>query len=361
MVQHAAEHGIKPAARAFGCQPRIVRKWLGRWRQDNHSRRSLMDRSRAPKTCPHKAPKEMEKLVLRERDKAPCLGARRLKEFCDIPISEGAITRILRQNGRTKRRKKKYEKKRDMRAIKAKLAAFSSLQADTKYLNDIPYYVEQLARNDNLPLFQYTLRDVKTGGVFMGFAKELSESHASCFIAAVLHHLKRCSRLARGTVVQTDNGAEYSGMERKIKTDRGFTHVVRDLFKATHRFIPPGKKNHQADVETIHERVEAEFFDIEHFASRQEFFLKASAWQLWWNTTRKNGYKGNRSPDQILLEELPDRQANVWLLPALDLDNLMNARANRAIANKDNQRGYYVPALTEKIKFLEHSNFLVQL
>jgi hypothetical protein len=30
MVQHAKRHGVKPAARAFGVQPRIVRKWLGR-------------------------------------------------------------------------------------------------------------------------------------------------------------------------------------------------------------------------------------------------------------------------------------------------------------------------------------------
>ena len=345
MVHYAAEHGTKPAAREFGCQPKTVRKWLRRWREDNHSRRSLTDRSRAPNSCPHKTPERIEKKVLRERDKAPCLGARRLKDFCQLEPSEGAIARILRQNGRTQKRKKKYEKKRDMRAVKARLKAFEQLQIDTKYLDDIPYYVEQMARHGTLPRFQYTARDVKTGATFLGFGSEYSESHSCAFAAAVLRHLERCGYPRAGTIVQTDNGSEYSGTERKTKKDRGFTHVVRDLFGATHRFIPPGKKNHQADVETLHERIEAEFFNLERFSSRANFFHKASAWQLWWDTTRKNSHKGNRSPDDILLEDHPARRAATWFLPALDLDALLSARAQHALNDEENKRGYYVPAL----------------
>jgi len=354
MVQYAAEHGIKPTARHFGCQPKIVRKWLRRWREDNHSRRSLMDRSRAPKTCPHKTSPECEREVLRERDKAPCLGARRLKDFCQLDPSEGAIARILRQNGRTKKRKKKYEKKRDMRELKARLAAFEQLQIDTKYLNDIPYYYEQMARNKDLPRFQYTARDVKTGAVFLGFGAEYSESHSCAFAAAVMAHIARCGHPREGTLVQTDNGPEYSGMERKKKKDRGFVRLVEHLFRARHRFIPVGKKNHQADVETLHERIEPEFFDLERFDSRNMFFMKASAWQLWWNTTRKNGYKYGRSPEHILLEEKPGRNPNIWFLPALDLDALVGKRADQAIANEKYQRGYYVPALPENAVFAKY-------
>lgn len=345
MVRHAQEHGIKPTARAFACQVKIVRKWYRRWLEDNFSRTSLSDRSRAPKTCPHKASPEQEKEVLRERDKAPCLGARRLKKFCKLTPSEGAIARILRQQGRTKKRKKKHEKKRDMREVKAKFKAMEQIQVDSKYLNDIPFYVDQMYRNPDLPRFQYTVRDVKTGALYLGFAQELSEANAACFVAAVLQHIKRCGYLENMDIVQTDNGSEYSGMERKTKKDRGFSHVVRDLFKLTHRFIPPGKKNHQADVETVHERIEAEFFDLERFQSREEFFRKASAWQLWWNTTRENGYKKNRTPDQILLEEEPERKPSIWFIPALDLDRLMNARADHALADEENKRGYYLPAL----------------
>ena len=345
LVQHACEHGNKPAAKAFGCTVKTVRKWTRRWKEDNHSRVSLQDRSRAPRTCPHKASPQAEQAIVRARQKAPCLGARRLKRDCALAPSEGAIARVLRQRGLTQRRKKKYEKKRDMREMKAKLRPFEQLQVDTKYLNDIPYYVEQMARNPELPRFEYTARCPRTGAVFLGFGRELSEALACVFAAAVLRHLGRCGH--RTDIVQTDNGSEYSGMERVVRHDRGFTHVVRDLFKATHRFIPPGKKNHQADVESLHERIEAEFLDLERFASRKEFFTKASAWQLWWNSTRKNGYKGDRTPHQILLEHDANAAAKVWFLPALDLDALMNARAQRSLDDEDNQRGYYLPALPE--------------
>jgi transposase-like protein len=346
MVQYAAEHGVKPAARHFGCQPRIARKWLARWREDNHSRVSLQDRSRAPKTCPHKTSAKLEARVIAERNRASSLGARRLKDFCELSPSEGAIGRILRQSGLAQRRKKKYEKKRDMREMKAKWPAFQQPQVDTKYLDDIPYYVDQMMRHPWLPGFEYTYRDPKTGGLFLGFAKNLSEAHACVFIAAVGTHLKRCGFDPKDfSTIQTDNGSEYSGAERKTKSDRGFTHVVEHLLGARHRFIPPGKKNHQADVETLHQQIEVEFFDLERFATRKDFFVKATQYQLWWNTTRKTGHKGNRTPDDILREELPERNPAVWMLPALDLDELLAKRIDSATSPKTPRRGYHVPAL----------------
>ena len=347
IVQYAAEHGIKTTARRFGCQPKTVRKWLVRWRAANHSRKALEDQSRAPHSCPHKTSPQMAAHVLRERSKAPCLGARRLKDFCGLKPSVGAIARILRQSGLTRRRKKKYEKKRDMRQAKARFKAFEQLQVDTKYLNDIPFYVEQMWRRERtLPRFQYTCRDVKTGAVFLGFANELSQAHACCFVMAVAAHLARTQHPLRGfATIQTDNGAEYSGMEQKQRTDRGFRHVVEHNIGAKHRFIPLGRKNYQADVETLHERIEPEFFDRETFADRREFFLKASSWQLWWNTTRTNSYRRDRSPDQILLEEQAHRDSRVWLLPAIDIDAALNHRADLIDYLVPQAQGYYVPVL----------------
>ena len=350
LVRYAAEHGLKPAARRFGCTRRIARKWWRRWLADNHSRQSLAERSRAPHSCPHQTPARVEAQIVRERRKAPCLGARRLREFCRIPAGAGAIGRVLRQHGLVRPRKKRYEKKRDLREAKARYRAFQETQVDTKYLSDIPYYVEQLWRHGgDWPRYQYTCRDVKTGGVFLGFAHELSESHACCFVAAVGAHLRRCGVALRHTTFQTDNGSEFSGAERKSRADRGFQHVVEGVLGAHHRFIPVGRKNHQADVESLHERVEAEFFDLERFAHRRQFFDKASAWQLWFNTVRTNAYKGRRAPDQILLEEDPTRNPHLWLLPALDLDQLLARRACQKTLNKSPAGGYYVPALPEPI------------
>jgi transposase-like protein len=349
MVQYAAEHGIKPAARHFGCEARTIRKWLRRWRTGNHSRRSLEDRSRAPRTCPHKTSPQMAAYVVRQRRSAPCFGARRLKENFALKPSVGAIARILRQAGLTRPRKKKYRVKRDMRELKARFRPFEQAQVDTKYLNDIPYYVEQMWRRErDLPRFQYTWRDVRTGAVFLGFANELSQMHACCFIMAVAAHLKRTGHDLRGrATIQTDNGAEFSGQDQRTREDRGFRYTVENpaMIGANHCFIPIGRKNYQADVETLHERIEPEFFDLESFADRKEFLRKASSWQLWWNTTRKNSYKRNRSPDQILLEAQPQRDFRTWLLPAIDLDRAAQHRADLIDYLTPNAKGYYVPVL----------------
>jgi hypothetical protein len=71
-----------------------------------------------------------------------CLGAARLKEFCGTPASEGAIGRILRRHGLTRKRKKKRQKKRGTRELKARFEPFEENQEDAKHLNDIPFYVE---------------------------------------------------------------------------------------------------------------------------------------------------------------------------------------------------------------------------
>jgi transposase len=330
LVQYARAQGNKPAAREFGCDIKTVRLWRKRYEADR-SRSSLMDRSHAPKSCPHKTSPQMETHVVQCRKQAPCLGARRLKQSYDLAPGHNAISRILRQRGLTEKRKKKYEKKRDMREIKAQYQFAQQIQIDVKYLTDIPYYLAQLLANKSLPKFEYTARDVRTGAVWLGFANTYSEAHSVAFVRNLANHLIATGRPLNGfTTIQTDNGPEFSGMER-TPSPVGFTAQVQSRLGATHRFIPPGRKNHQADVETLHHHIEREFFDLERFKSRHDFFIKVSAWQLWWNTTRPNSYKGNKTPDQIALELDPNRNPAFWLTPAFDLDLILNQRIQNSI------------------------------
>ena len=47
LVLHAAEHGLKPTARAFHTTPQTVRKWVRRWGE--HGWAGLVEQSRAPR------------------------------------------------------------------------------------------------------------------------------------------------------------------------------------------------------------------------------------------------------------------------------------------------------------------------
>jgi hypothetical protein len=65
------------------------------------------------------------------------LCAARLKREFQIPCGVSAISRILRQNGLTRRHKKKHHVKRDLRLVKAQYKPFTRLQMDVKYLTEL--------------------------------------------------------------------------------------------------------------------------------------------------------------------------------------------------------------------------------
>jgi len=62
----------------------------------------------------------------------------------------------------------------------------------------------------------------------------------------------------------------------------------------------------QADIETVHRLIEDEFYEVEEFEGREDFLRKAGAYTLWFNCVRKNSYKNNQSPWEIIHSRDPD-------------------------------------------------------
>ena len=313
MVLYAQSHGVRPAARAFGSTPKTVRRWLERFREGG--RAALTDHSRAPKTCPHKTSLAQEKKVLQARQQVPCFGPRRLKLLFDLSPSLGAIARILKQNGLARQRRTKAKKKNDLRAVKAQYRPFERLQADTKPLYDIPAYWPQM-RAQGLPKHQYTVRDVRSGALFIDYANELSTTYATWAIQRLLEHLQRSGVPLHHISLSTDNGSEYGGHD-KYERDRGF-HAQALSWGITHDFLPPHTPNAHADVESSHGSIEQELFDLETFDSRKDFFQKVHTYQLWWNFARPNFSKNGKTPAQFLNDHGLDPK--LLLLKPLDLD-----------------------------------------
>jgi len=75
-----------------------------------------------------------------------------------------------------------------MRAVKAKRSSMKHMQMDVKYLTDIPNYWEQL-KPLGLPKYQYTVRETKTGMLFLRYSDELSELNARTMIDYVLDEI----------------------------------------------------------------------------------------------------------------------------------------------------------------------------
>ena len=326
LVMHAQQFGGRAAARAFRCSRNTVAKWLGRY-QHRPGRAGLLEQSRAPKTCPHKTPSEVEQHVLAQRRRTPGFGAERLKREFELPCGISAIKRILRQHGLTRRPRRRHQRKRDLRAIKAAYQPFTQFQMDVKFLSDIPAYWPQMQRL-GLPKFQYSIRELSCGAQFLAYAEEVSVTYAELAARRLLEHLQRHGIDPRRVLIQSDNGPEFDGTARH-KHDRGFVHTIQTVFGAQHRFIPPGCKNAQADVETIHNTIETEFYDIERFQDRRDFLQKATTYQLWYNVARKNSSRDWKSPLDLLEQKAPKLDAAILLLHPVDLGRLWLSQTSR--------------------------------
>ena len=323
MVQFALERGIKKAALEFGTTRKTVRKWVKRYKEKGT--RGLRNQSRAPHHIPHKTKKEIEELVLSLRETFPTFGPVRLKEQFSLPCSPWAIHRILKQNGKIKKRRRKHQERRDLRKLKARYQPFEKIQVDTKELRDIPQYWKYLAYQ-GFPRFEYTARDVKTGACFIAFSYTNDSTNASIFASLVLNQLKKYGVKLGKVIIQTDNGSEYINSSKLSKRLPVFTNLVENFFGVRqHKRIPPGEKTWQSDVETFHKRIEYEFFRIEDFQSITEFLGKAYAYQLWFNYYRKNSWKNYQTPVEILKKDYPWINPNVLNLPPVILETYLRS------------------------------------
>jgi hypothetical protein len=91
-------------------------------------------------------------------------------------------------------------------------------------------------------------------------------------------------------------------------------------------------------VETFNNIVEREFFDIESFGNKEEFLGKAYSYQLYFNHSRKNRYRDNKSPLDILRERFPDVDEDILNLPPIHLDSW-----DESLVAENEESGYHVP------------------
>ena len=320
LVQTARQQGIKAAARLFQTSVPTVRKWLRRYQREKLS--GLQEQSRAPHHCPHKTSGEIEQQVVALRQQLPTFGAARLKREFDLPLSHVAIQRIWRQHGLIRKRRRKYQRKQDLAAVKATWRLFQQISADTKDLDDIPRYWPQ-AQRLRLPLVQYTAREVRSGLLFLAFASGRSAAASCVFASRIQRHLDRCGVDLRDLVWQTDNGGEFIGALQPDGSRSGFPAALGD---SQHVRIPPAAHTYQSDVETVHRLIEDEFFDLESFRNRPEFFAKAALYQLYFNLVRPNSHKGNCSPWQIIERLAPRSPLDLCLLTPINLDYFLHPK-----------------------------------
>ena len=115
------------------------------------------------------------------------------------------------------------------------LLAGNSIQIDVKELNDIPEMYREYIRH-KLPTYQFTARCVRTGAMFLSYAKEKTVTNATVFLMRLAEHLHAHGVDLTQVTVQTDNGTEFTTPWNSLK-DSAFTTVIKTRLYATHRLI----------------------------------------------------------------------------------------------------------------------------
>ena len=318
MVSFALEHGVKQAAIAFNTSTKTVYKWLNRFKK--YGLKGLFSLSKKPKHSPNAISESMRQYIISLKKKYPRISAETIKDLENVPVSTRTMRKIWKEAGLSSRRRKKHTTKNNLREKKKKLHLFELCMEDTKDLSDIPEYYSFM-QSFKLPRHIFSFREVYSGLIILGASSD--KSLLKGFLSA--NYINFClskSNLffdkAKQYFRQTDNGSEFIGSIHAKKpsayslavSSAGFSHVR--IFPGAHRM--------QADVESFHDIIEREFFEIESFSSRNDFMEKLYSYQLFFNLKRKNSYKEHKTPYQLAKIKEPSISDDFFRLPPIDLD-----------------------------------------
>lgn len=323
MIISVEKHGLKKTAEYFKTARNTVRKWYRRWLKKGYQ--GLEEMSRRPHNSPMATSQDERKRLVSLKEKYKRIGADTIKVIEDIPITAKTIRKIWRQEGvSSRKRRKKHLTKQNLREVKRQWALFQQIDEDTKDLIDIPEYWPQM-KEKRLPKVQYSTRDVTSGLTYLGFADDRSLTYATLFAEYVNWHLQKAGANLSKTVRQTDNGVEYVGSWQS-KEPSAYTKAIESVPGQVHSTIFPGAHRFQADVETLHNLVEMEFYEVEDFKNRADFLNKAYSYQLFFNIIRPNSYKENKTPWQIAREKEPNLPIEVAKIQPVFLDDLFKKK-----------------------------------
>ncbi|MFH1287230.1 MAG: hypothetical protein ABII25_00840 [bacterium] len=107
-----------------------------------------------------------------------------------------------------------------------------------------------------------------------------------------------------------------------------------------------GRYRWQADVETVHDIIEREFFEVETFTDRSDFMNKTFTYQLFFNLKGPNTYKENKSPWQLVQKKNTDIKKDVLMIPVVDLGLLLKTKLDNIFI-----KGYTMSLLKRPVIF----------
>ncbi len=278
----AEELGYKYACEAFGISKTTFFNWKRRF--DQNGEEGLQRKKRDPRSYGNCIDANTVQLILKLRDEYK-LGTWRIKwyleRYHDIEISESSVFRTLKRHNvkpldRTTTRKamgpKRYSKETPGHHV----------QVDVKFL---VFKTEQGV----VKRYQYTAIDDCTRIRAIKIYDKHNQVSSIDFIDYVVNKFP-----FRIHTIQTDNGHEFQSKFNWHVEDKGMKH----------RYIKPGKPQHNGKVERSHLTDKKEFYQLLSYTDDVDLNEKLNQWEEFYNFNRPHGAFKGKTPYEELMSHL---------------------------------------------------------
>jgi len=276
------ELGHKCACEVFKISKSSYYNWKRKYDQDGEE--GLLRQRRDPASYWNSSSQEVIGLILKLRDEYK-LGSWRIKwyleRYHDISISESTVYRTLKRNG-VKRLDRAIARKAMGPQRYSKETPGHHVQIDVKFLN---FRIE----DGTVKRYQYTAIDDCTRIRAMKVYDKHNQQSSIDFLTYVVDKFP-----FRIHTIQTDNGHEFQSKFNWHVQDKGMTH----------RFIKPGKPQHNGKVERSHLTDKREFYQLLNYKDDVDLSEKLSQWEDFYNFNRPHGAFNGKTPYEELIHHL---------------------------------------------------------
>lgn len=260
--QHPTFRFVKDFYRHHGTCPQTFLKYYGRYKNSSGDEQSLLPGKRGPKYESRRTPKEIEALVLREREKG--CNKYEINQILQAKLKDktpavSTIYQILKRYGKNRLSPPMKEEKR--RIIKEKAGELAHI--------DCYHLARDTIANDNRKYYIVCVIDSCTR---IAWAEVVKDIKALTVMFATLHCLNHINNRfsIKFAEALTDNGPEFGPKQSQKKDSHPFERLLMEM-GIKHRYIRPYRPQTNGKVErfwrTMHEDlIEGTYFEsIEHF------------------------------------------------------------------------------------------------
>jgi len=273
----------KEAYEIFGISKSTFYSWKKKF--DRYGKKGLTRKKRKPESFVNRINSDTVKLILKLREEHK-LGTWRIKwyleRYHDITISESSVYRTLKRNNikaldrittRQAMATRRYEKSTPGHHV----------QIDVKFL------IFNRASRQKIKRFQYTAIDDSTRIRALKVYEKHNQISSIDFMNYVVQKFP-----FRIHTIQTDNGHEFQSKFHWHVQDCGMNH----------RYIKPGKPQHNGKVERSHLTDKREFYQLLDYKDDVDLNKKLNEWEQFYNFNRPHGAFNGMTPYESLMYKL---------------------------------------------------------